>query len=96
MKRILSVFAVGAMLLPATVQAGECYVKTVWPSGKPRSGVKLGGHVSYGGMVRNVYTDSNGEATLRWSSDNSLTNIYVNGSDRGPCKNGGSVQFVVK
>jgi hypothetical protein len=96
MKKTTLLFLLSAMALPAAVQAGECYVKTTWPSGEPHSGVKIGGYISWGGMVENVYTNRNGEATLKWSGDRSLANIYIDGDDRGSCKNGASVEFVVK
>jgi len=97
MKKTTLLFLLSAMALPAAVQAGECYVKTSYESGSPYRGAKVSGIISYGGGVtRTVYTNSDGEAVLEWNSNDSLNHLFINGSDYGPCKNGGSVRAVLK
>nr|VFK35765.1 MAG: hypothetical protein BECKMB1821I_GA0114274_114310 [Candidatus Kentron sp. MB] len=94
MKKFLSTVFLAASLFSTTAYAGSCYVTVTWPSGKPHSGVRLVGSVSWGGMTKAVHTDRQGQATITWSSNNSLSNVYVDGKERSGCKNGGSVHFV--
>jgi hypothetical protein len=98
MKKIVLAVAGMAMfaLSSASVYAGSCDVTVTWSDGKPKSGVKIGGYVSGGGMADNVRTNSNGQATLKWSSDNSVANLYIDGAERSGCSNGGSANFAEK
>ena len=94
MKKFMTSLVLATSLVSTTAYAGSCYVTVTWPSGKPHSGVRLVGSVSWGGMTDAVYTDSRGQATITWSSNNSLSNVYVGGKERSGCKNGGSAHFV--
>lgn len=71
--------------------AGECYVTVKTAGGNDASGVRVTGDVSYGGMTNPVYT-RNGTAVIKWSSNNKLNTVYVDGKDiKESCRNGGSV-----
>jgi hypothetical protein len=101
MRKLL--FAASLVIVASTTAfAGSCDVTVTFPDGHPAKGIKLGGAVAgiIGSMVKNVYTDSNGKATLTWSDDSqysSLETVFVDGDDKHTsCKNGYSVSFVVK
>lgn len=75
---------------------GLCTVHVAYKSGSSASGVRVGGSVSMGGMLKNVSTGKDGRAILEWGSNASLSNIYINGKGhKGPFKNGGTYTFQV-
>jgi hypothetical protein len=58
-----------------------------WPYEYARVSAKVEGF--FGGMTRDVRTDDRGIATIEWSSDNDLEEIYVSGQTfDGPFENG--------
>ncbi|MFC3031058.1 hypothetical protein ACFOEE_00740 [Pseudoalteromonas fenneropenaei] len=80
-----------------SAMAGTCQVTVTWPDGKAKSGVRVTGEVSGGGMTQPVQTDSNGRATITWSGTNSLSTVYIDGKDQKTrCQDGGSVTAVSK
>jgi hypothetical protein len=89
-----ALLSAGFLFVAQEALAGACYVHVAWDNGNPRSSARVIGSVSFGGMTQTVYTDSDGDATLRWSSDNSLSKVFVNGSNYGGCRNGSSKMVV--
>ena len=73
-----------------------CTVIVAHKSGLPARGVRVSGAVSAGGMAKAVNTDTGGRALLEWSSNASLSDIYISGKGhRGPFKNGGTYTFQI-
>jgi hypothetical protein len=58
---------------------GVCSGVVTYRSGQTASGVTVRGAVQGSGMTREVRTDSNGRFVLEWSSDASLSSLYVDG-----------------
>lgn len=70
----------------------SCTIKVTYSGGSPASGVKVstevGGGISCVGG-RTFYTDSDGEAKIKWSDGCKCSYIYIDGtSHKGPFEDG--------
>lgn len=90
------VLALALTGLATTARAGECTVVVTWSSGQAREGAKVSGSVNMGGVTTPIRTDSKGKAVIKWGSDYSLGKVFVEGTDRGSCKDGGTLNVVTK
>ena len=93
-KTLVAIALSTGLLAASNAFAGACYVHVTWSDGDPRPNAKVQGSVSWGGMTKKVSTDDDGDATLRWSSDNDLVKVFVNGRNYGGCRNGYSKTVV--
>ncbi len=79
--------------------SGTCKVKVYWRSnGKnyPYKDCKIRGY-NTDGFCKDVYTNSDGEATLTWVGSGDLLAIYINGKEHeGKYTDGGSYTFYVE
>ncbi len=86
MKKLIALVA--GLCFVTSISAGECTVKVIYPDGSARSSVKVSACINSGGFTKDVLTNSAGEATLTWSGDRDVQNIYVAGVKHEGCDNG--------
>jgi hypothetical protein len=89
-------FFIGAIIITslfsASVFAGSCSVTVNYPDGTTREGIRVGGP-----GAKDVDTDRNGQATLSWGDNSTLSTVFVYGTDKHvSCSNGSSVSIVIK
>lgn len=91
--KICSKLMIGiAAMASCAALAGQCEVTVTWPDGQAKSGVRVVGAVSGGGMTEVFYTGSNGKVVITSSSDSKLKEVFVDGSSTGwECRDVGSV-----
>lgn len=79
---------------------GALNIKVTHVSGRPATGVRVGGEIQgmLGGMVSQVYTNSDGHACISWRSDASaLACVYVDGKRHpGPFRSGQTYAFSIR
>jgi hypothetical protein len=89
--------AIISTLFTTNIYASTCTVTVIKPNGKPHVNMRVSGEVGYamfGGRVRAV-TDSNGVAILSWERSSLLSSLFVDGKNRGKCRDNQNLTFVV-
>lgn len=74
---VLSLLLLILAAMPAT--AGQITGRVLYMDGSPCSSCRVSASIKRSGVTDKVYTDSKGNFTLTWSSDNSIDELYVNG-----------------
>jgi len=80
-KNVLCAFVL-CLLLSATAFAGEITGVIYYEDGSKCSSCRVSASIKRSGVTDQVYTNNKGEFHLRWSSDNSIDELYVNGTTR--------------
>ncbi|KPA19618.1 secreted protein [Candidatus Magnetomorum sp. HK-1] len=96
-KSSIFVFCFVTLFLSFSAFAGEISGHISYRDGSNCSGCRVAASISWGGVTKAVYTDNKGNFTLRWSSDNSISELYVNGTTvRKNIRNGEYVTITVR
>jgi len=85
MKTIFVVIAIVAatFFFSNSVMAGEITGKVLYKDGSPCSGCKVSASINSGGVTDAVYCNSSGKFRLKWSSNNWIAKLFVNGNTVG-------------
>lgn len=96
-KLILS-SVIGLGLFLATFSyAGEISGNVKYSDGSNCSGCRVSASINSGGVTEPTYTDSRGNFTLKWSSNNWIAKLFVNGKTvKRDVKPGEHVNITVK
>ena len=71
-----------ALLLASPAMAGQITGRVFYKDGSKCTSCKVSASIKRSGMTDKVFTDDKGYFTLTWSSDNSIDELYVNGSKK--------------
>ncbi|HKV09770.1 MAG TPA: hypothetical protein VJ725_16630 [Thermoanaerobaculia bacterium] len=72
-----------ALLMASPAMAGQITGRVFYKDVSKCTSCKVSASIKRSGMTDKVFTDDKGYFTLKWSSDNSIDELYVNGSKKG-------------
>jgi hypothetical protein len=78
--KILLCWSLALALGPGAAAAGQITGRVLYKDGSSCTSCKVSASIKRSGMTERVSTDGKGYFTLTWSSDNSIDELYVNGS----------------
>lgn len=80
--RALLVLSLLVVFVAGPAAAGQITGRIFYKDGSTCSSCSVSASIKSSGMTEKVHTDGKGYFTLTWSSDNSIDELYVNGSKR--------------
>ena|GEM_PF-4073793 len=78
-KTLLGLMVGTGLLVTSQVFAGEITGHIQYSDGSDCSGCRVAASISSGGVTKAVYTDSDGDFTLVWSSNHWIDKLFVKG-----------------